>query len=467
MPYTIDNPPDRIKDLPKHAKEIWIASYNSAHKQYNGDEQKSNATAWAAVKKKYKKNKEGKWVKMNEPRLIFDVSMDFKEAPDGKYKSIIPIARTGKWKHPEYGDFEISSKDLNEIEANFGTVRESQPPVNYEHGEGVDASIGAAGWIQSIARSDGRLEGEVYWTKDAWDKIQNGAFKYISPEIHFNYKDKEDGDDKGTVLTGAALTTKPWIEDLAIVLSEKVFTDNLIIDAIDAVKQLKEIKKGGELEVDIKTLIEKLKLNENATEEDVINAIEGLLNKPKVDLTGIRKKLNLNDDADIESIVKAIDELLKPEGGKEEKEEGKEEKTELSEQVASLSETAKDLTVRLTESEKKREAMETQLKEKDFDLDFNSRMQKGTILPKMKEWAKSLYLRDPNEYKSIAETMPMMVDLSVKGADAGGEVDAIKKFNDEMDKIQNERKLSYREAIIIVSREKPELWKEYQEATRR
>ena len=125
------------------------------------------------------------------------------------------------------------------------------------------------------------------------------------------------------------------------------------------------------------------------------------------------------------------------------------------------------MTVRLTESEKKREAMETQLKEKDFDLDFNSRMQKGTILPKMKEWAKSLYLRDPNEYKSIAETMPMMVDLSVKGADAGGEVDAIKKFNDEMDKIQNERKLSYREAIIIVSREKPELWKEYQEATRR
>lgn len=61
MPYTIDNPPDRISELPKHAQEIWIAAYNSAFEQYDGDEAKANATAWSAVKNKYEQ-RDGKWV---------------------------------------------------------------------------------------------------------------------------------------------------------------------------------------------------------------------------------------------------------------------------------------------------------------------------------------------------------------------------------------------------------------------
>jgi len=55
MPYTLSDYPDTLKGLPKHAIEIWISAFNSAFKQYNGDEEKSAATAWAAVKNKYKK----------------------------------------------------------------------------------------------------------------------------------------------------------------------------------------------------------------------------------------------------------------------------------------------------------------------------------------------------------------------------------------------------------------------------
>jgi len=64
MPYSLKNPPERIKGLPKHAQEIWIKAYNNALKQYNGDETRANKVAWAAVKKGgYKQNKDGKWVK--------------------------------------------------------------------------------------------------------------------------------------------------------------------------------------------------------------------------------------------------------------------------------------------------------------------------------------------------------------------------------------------------------------------
>lgn len=61
MPYTIEDPPDAIKGLPKHAQEIFIAAFNAAFKQYKGDEAKANKVAWNAVKTKYEK-RDGKWV---------------------------------------------------------------------------------------------------------------------------------------------------------------------------------------------------------------------------------------------------------------------------------------------------------------------------------------------------------------------------------------------------------------------
>jgi phage I-like protein/cation transport regulator ChaB len=614
MPYTIDKPPDRIKSLPKHAQKIWIAAYNSAWNRYNGDEGKSNGTAWAAVKKKYKKNKEGKWVKMGEPRLIFDVPLAFKEMPDGKYKSTIPVAKTGKWKHPEYGEFAITDKDLSEIEANFGTVREALPPVNYEHNEGVDASVGAAGWVQKVWRDDGKLLGEVYWTKEGWNKVEEGAFKYISPEIRFNYKDKENGESKGTVLVGAALTTKPWIEDLAIVLSENVFTtdnpiDKLgklldlrdydrrsILDALEkfldnqfdidlpdfankinvirtlisaisefsylseipsglfkeaagvivelrewtrkyindlpdsafayiepggekdeegktkpralrhfpykdkdgkvdlphlrnalarapqspfgkkALPKLKaaakkagvgETKKGGEIDVDIKTLIEKLKLNEDATEEVVIATIDELISKASIDLTELRKELSLGDAASIDEVLEKLKELKSSIKADDETGSGEDEKKELSEQVATLSSTVESLTARLTETEQKAQEYETKLKEKERDERINKALREGKLSKAMVDsWANELALSEPDRFDKVISTMPVIVDLSEIGYAGEGEIDAIARFNDEILRIQKEKEVSYGDAMNILANEKPELALEYQQAAR-
>ncbi len=72
MPYdSISGLPDSVRNnLPKHAKEIYLEAYNSAWEQYakaedrRGDdtrEETAHKVAWAAVKKKYKKNGE-KWV---------------------------------------------------------------------------------------------------------------------------------------------------------------------------------------------------------------------------------------------------------------------------------------------------------------------------------------------------------------------------------------------------------------------
>jgi cation transport regulator ChaB len=63
MPYSISNPPAKIDGLPKHTKEIWIAAFNAALKEYD-DEGKANVTAWSAVTSAgYEKDAAGEWRK--------------------------------------------------------------------------------------------------------------------------------------------------------------------------------------------------------------------------------------------------------------------------------------------------------------------------------------------------------------------------------------------------------------------
>ncbi|MGZ5199445.1 MAG: ChaB family protein [Telluria sp.] len=69
MPYkSIDDLPDSVRGvLPRHAQEIFQEAFNSAYDEYKergpeGREQTAFRVAWAAVKKKYRKNEDtGKW----------------------------------------------------------------------------------------------------------------------------------------------------------------------------------------------------------------------------------------------------------------------------------------------------------------------------------------------------------------------------------------------------------------------
>lgn len=64
MPYKSNSDlPSSVADhLPEHAQTIFRKAFNSAHEQY-GEEERAFKVAWAAVKKEYEKNDDGKWVK--------------------------------------------------------------------------------------------------------------------------------------------------------------------------------------------------------------------------------------------------------------------------------------------------------------------------------------------------------------------------------------------------------------------
>jgi len=74
MPYNkVSDLPEQVKNaLPHHGQEIYQAAYNAAWDQYkdpsdrkeeSSREETAHKVAWAAVKKEYKKNKDGSWVK--------------------------------------------------------------------------------------------------------------------------------------------------------------------------------------------------------------------------------------------------------------------------------------------------------------------------------------------------------------------------------------------------------------------
>ncbi len=65
MPYdSLSDLPKNVRNpLPKHAQEIYLAAYNSAYDEYDGDEERAGKVAWAAVKEKYEKGDDGDWHK--------------------------------------------------------------------------------------------------------------------------------------------------------------------------------------------------------------------------------------------------------------------------------------------------------------------------------------------------------------------------------------------------------------------
>lgn len=72
MPYkSVKELPENVKDLPKHAKEIYLSAFNAAWEDHKDDEGAAHAIAWAAVKKQYKKNGD-QWVAKESVQTLYN-----------------------------------------------------------------------------------------------------------------------------------------------------------------------------------------------------------------------------------------------------------------------------------------------------------------------------------------------------------------------------------------------------------
>jgi len=134
MPYTVGNPPEAIKSLPKHGQEIWIAAFNSAIVQYDGDEAKANAVAWSAIEKAgFFKDKQGNWhwprgemvfsiesAQLSSEQIDFHPAIDIAKLTEGDPAPYFVTVRAMKSGISE-NDFNYSSEIVKKIQSQLPT----------------------------------------------------------------------------------------------------------------------------------------------------------------------------------------------------------------------------------------------------------------------------------------------------------------------------------------------------------
>lgn len=139
---------------------------------------------------------------------IFNELGTFAEPPDW-----IPLMpKPGEFSHPEYGKIEITTERNEHFIQNFkDAVYQTQLPINSEH---KPDEQGAYGWITDMRlNADGSIDGKTQWTDLGEEAIRKDRFKYISPEWFDEWKSKSTGEKHKDVLSGAALTVRPFFKE--------------------------------------------------------------------------------------------------------------------------------------------------------------------------------------------------------------------------------------------------------------
>lgn len=135
--------------------------------------------------------------------------------------SRVQYLRVGKFKHPKYGDFEITPEILLQLKDSFDKrVRGIDTSFDYGHESDKEAS----GWVTGFQLDDNgtSLFADVAWTPQAQEKIRSKEFRYFSPDFAKVWQNPETGIVHNNVVFGGGLTNRPFIKEMdAIIASEE------------------------------------------------------------------------------------------------------------------------------------------------------------------------------------------------------------------------------------------------------
>lgn len=169
----------------------------------------------------------------------------------------VHAAAPGTYQHPVYGKLDFNPERLRRFADSVNNrVRGIDLNIDYDH---EAKTSDAAGWVKSAQARDDGLWLFVEWTKDAFQKIKDKAYRYFSPSFADEWTDPQ-GNKFKDVLFGGGITNRPFLKNLVpLNLSELTFT-------------APEPSNGPapkEDDVDLKKLREILGLAEDTPEEDV------------------------------------------------------------------------------------------------------------------------------------------------------------------------------------------------------
>lgn len=362
--------------------------------------------------------------------------------PKGSWIQAFPYV---EYDHPIHGKIKFDRARAERMAANVAAnVRGQDLDIDYDH----KALRGdAAGWVKKAEARDDGLYIFVEWTKEAYQKLKDKAYRYFSPE----YVDEwthPNGQKFRDVLFGGALTNRPFLKGiLPINLSEMVGDHDP--------SQSGEGTEGGN-QVNREQL-EKLAKNlgveftDEMSDEDLFSAIDSASTQGPGS-----EDDDTQDDTNDALLVQAsehVDDELKK-------------LAESNPAVATLLAERERQNRRLAALEAANKLSEINIKLNEVDTD------KHQLAPKYKDKLRSLAIKLSDD--GMRELMALVkgivedgvIELGERGGraadtrtstgDAGEQFDALVKKLQEQDE-----SLSFAEAVEEAARQNPELFDEY------
>lgn len=151
-------------------------------------------------------------------------------------------------------------------------------PIDWNHAEELKAPWGeespAAGWIVAMEVRDGAVWGHVEWTPKGAESLSNREYRYISPALTVNEKTRAIEQ-----ILSAGLVNSPAL-DMPAVAHRR-----------DRETRSRSAAARMEDTMDRNELIKKLGLAENASDEQIMDAIGKLQAGPAAELEEAKKEL--------------------------------------------------------------------------------------------------------------------------------------------------------------------------------
>lgn len=206
-------------------------------------------------------------------------------------QSVIQVARCGTFDGHSQGGFVFDPATFDALVRNFDATENRRVPIDYEHATEMTTAPGvlqngapAVGWVTHLeSRGEAGLYAHVDWVDpQAVERIRMGQYAYCSPAVVFGAIDPESGEAIGPKLTSVALTNRPFLDGMAALTARDPVAASLAPESVHvptAAAVQKETTMEPEKKSPLAGLAVKMGMDPEAAENEIIAAIEALLEK--------------------------------------------------------------------------------------------------------------------------------------------------------------------------------------------
>lgn len=195
----------------------------------------------------------------------------------------IKLAKVGEWKGHDVSTFVLTIDDLKQIKTNFDNTP-IDVLIDLDHATYFYGTGEAYGWIKELEVRGEELWAKVDWLEHGLELLKSGKYKYISPVLQKNTVDTVSGEDIGWTIHSAAITNRPFLEDLGEVIANN--KSNKGEEEMAVKKTLEELEKENK---DLKDQVETSKNEKIETEVDTAIAANKIRPEQKDTLIAMGK----------------------------------------------------------------------------------------------------------------------------------------------------------------------------------